>query len=46
MASSTKNGGICLELITDPLMYNMFELGIRGGISMVSKNMPVLIIVK
>lgn len=29
--------GVCLDLITDPLMYNMIELGTRGGISMVTK---------
>lgn len=29
--------GVCLDLITDPLMYNMIELGTRGGISMISK---------
>jgi hypothetical protein len=35
--AALKMSGICLELITDPFMYNMFELGIRGGIGMVSK---------
>ena len=28
---------VCLDLIVDPIMYNMFELGTRGGVSMVSK---------
>jgi hypothetical protein len=30
-----KMSGVCLDLITDPLMYNMIELGTRGGISMI-----------
>lgn len=29
--------GVCLDLITDPFMYNLIELGTRGGISMVTK---------
>ena len=28
---------VCLDLITDPLMYNMIKVGTRGGISMVTK---------
>lgn len=35
--AALKMSGICLDLITDPLMYNMIELGTRGGISMVTK---------
>ena len=35
--AALKMSGICLDLITDPFMYNIFELGIRGGISMVCK---------
>lgn len=30
--SALKMSGICLDLITDPLMYNMVELGNRGKI--------------
>ena len=29
--------GVSLDLITDPLMYNVFELGLRGGVSMIGK---------
>lgn len=28
---------VCLDLVVDPIMYNMFELGTRGGVSMISK---------
>lgn len=35
--AALKMTGISLDLITDPLMYNVFELGLRGGVSMISK---------
>lgn len=35
--AALKMSGVCLDLITDPLMYNMIELGTRGGVSMVTK---------
>ena len=35
--AALKMSGVCLDLITDPLMYNMIEMGSRGGISMVAK---------
>lgn len=35
--AALKMTGISLDLITDPLMYNFFELGLRGGVSMISK---------
>lgn len=35
--AALKMSGICLELLTSPDMYNFFELGCRGGISMISK---------
>ena len=28
---------VCLDLVVDPIMYNMFELGTRGGVSMISQ---------
>lgn len=36
--ATLKMTGVSLDLITDPLMYNFFELGLRGGLSMISKN--------
>ena len=35
--AALKMSKVCLDLIVDPIMYNMFELGTRGGVSMVSK---------
>lgn len=35
--AALKMSGITLDLLTNPFLYNMFELGIRGGVSMVSK---------
>jgi len=35
--AALKMSGVCLDLITDPLMYNLIELGTRGGISVVTK---------
>lgn len=35
--AALKMTGVTLDLITDPLMYNFFELGLRGGVSMISK---------
>ncbi|CAG2225697.1 unnamed protein product [Mytilus edulis] len=35
--AALKISDVCLDLITDPLMYNMIELGTRGGVSMVTK---------
>ena len=35
--AALKMTGVCLGLITDPLMYNFFEKGLRGGVSMISK---------
>lgn len=35
--AALKMTGVCLELLTTPDMYNFFELGCRGGISMISK---------
>ena len=34
--TALKMSGVCLDLITDPFMYNVIELGTRGGISMVT----------
>jgi len=39
--AALKMSGICLDLITDPIVYNMIELGTRGGTSMVTKNTVV-----
>ena len=41
--AALKMSGICLELLITPDMYNFFELGCRGGISMILKNMQELI---
>lgn len=35
--AALKMSGVTLDLLTSPDMYNMFELGCRGGISMISK---------
>lgn len=35
--AALKMSGVCLDLITDPIMYNMIELGTRGGLSMITK---------
>ncbi|VDI77644.1 Hypothetical predicted protein [Mytilus galloprovincialis] len=35
--AALKMTGVNLELLTSPDMYNFFELGCRGGISMISK---------
>ncbi|CAG2213696.1 unnamed protein product [Mytilus edulis] len=35
--AALKMSGVCLDLITDPMMYNLFELQTRGGISMITK---------
>lgn len=39
--AALKMTGISLDLITDPLMYNFFELGLRGGVSMISKKYSI-----
>ena len=39
--AALKMSGVCLDLITDPMMYNLFELQTRGGISMVTKKFAV-----
>ncbi|KAK3107612.1 hypothetical protein FSP39_018279 [Pinctada imbricata] len=39
--SALKKSAVCLDLITDPLMYNFFESGLRGGVSMISKRFSV-----
>lgn len=39
--TALKMTGISLDLITDPLMYNFFELGLRGGVSMISKKYSI-----
>ena len=35
--AALKMSDVCLDLLTDPLMYNFFESGLRGGVSMISK---------
>lgn len=35
--AALKMSGVSLELLTDPFMYQMFEIGTRGGVSMVCK---------
>ncbi|KAK3093489.1 hypothetical protein FSP39_016361 [Pinctada imbricata] len=35
--SALKMTDIRLDLLTDPIMYNFFETGLRGGVSMISK---------
>ncbi|KAK3105269.1 hypothetical protein FSP39_021352 [Pinctada imbricata] len=35
--AALKMTNIRLDLLTDPLMYNFFEAGLRGGVSMISK---------
>ena len=35
--AALKMTGVCLDLISDPLMYNFYEAGLRGGVSMISK---------
>lgn len=39
--AALKMTGISLDLITDPLMYNFFELGLRGGVSMINKKYSI-----
>ena len=36
--AALKMSGIRLDLVTDPIMYNLFELQTRRGVSMVTKN--------
>lgn len=35
--AALKMTGVNLELLTDPVMYNIFELSMRGGVSMICK---------
>lgn len=35
--AALKMTDVCIDLITDPAMYNLFELRCRGGISMITK---------
>ena len=35
--AALKMTNVCLDLISDPLMYNFYEAGLRGGVSMISK---------
>lgn len=35
--AALKMTGISLDFITDPLIYNFFELGLRGGVSTITK---------